>query len=81
MPGTNQLWLSAFYCFPNTWYLHVSLPWCLSLFSSLCMPVCLPPTQAAVSFNMLGPAQGMKMGLWLRLPGSEKELIPGKEPQ
>jgi len=45
------------------------------------MPVCLPPTQVAVSFNMLGPAQGMKMSLEPRLPGSEKELIPGKEPQ
>lgn len=53
-------------------------PWCLSLFSSL-LQACLPTsTQAAVSFNMLGPAQGMKNGTEDSL--DQKELIPGKEP-
>lgn len=38
MPGTNQLWLSAFYCFPNTWHLRVSL---LGAFLSFPPSVCL----------------------------------------
>ena len=43
---------------------------------------CLPTSHTSCSFlQHAGPCPGMKMGLGPRLPGSEKELIPGKEPQ
>ena len=62
MPGTNQLWLSAFYCFPNTWHLHVSLLGAFLL--SLPLYACLPTSHTSCSFlPHAGPCPGMTIGL------------------